>query len=179
MTKYLLLVVVTAATTAFAIMQFFPPKEVKKIVPTIVTKYDTVDALPTWFEDSVKKWKSRLATSDKTPIVITNTVVAAAPINVIATPEQRPDLWPLLSYHGGSKWADTAIILTFSLRTGKRAISRVFVPGILTDIESDSGHNVPKLTYTPFPKPKGRSLGSGLRLLLIGAGTIFVVDRVF
>ena len=144
------------------------------IIPRIITRYDTVEVTPKWLADSEKAWKKRKATTDTVNLVITNTVIVEKPINVGPDTTQRPDLYPILEYHGGVRFGDTATVVTFSLRSGNRTVSRIFVPGILSDMTADSV-NVPKLTYQSFPAPKRPSLLYRLKYILAGAALYSVI----
>lgn len=179
MSKYLFLVVITFLTTAFAVREFFP-RTVKETttIPVIVPKYDTVETLPKWYKDSVEHWKKRKHTTDTLPVLVTSTVVASAPINVIASPEQRPDIWPVLDFSGGTRLGDTAIIGSLSLRSGRVALSKFYIPGILTGIHMDSANSVPKLDFASFPEPKKPSLLYKLKMVGIGFGACTIYNGV-
>lgn len=143
-------------------------KKPKPQVPTIITRYDTVQVTPRWLNDSIKAWKSRKATTDTVNIIISNTIISHDTIYIGSDTANRPRIWPVLEFHGGVRFGDTASIVTFSLHSGLRAASRVFTPGILTDIEADTG-SIPKLTYAPFPEPKSPPLLYRLKYILAGA----------
>jgi len=180
MKSALVLILVTAITSVLLAREFFPRKVVDRVqIPVIVPKYDTVETLPKWYSDSVAYWKKKKHTTDTVPILISNTIVGAAPINVIATPEERPDLWPVLDYSGGFKFGDTALVGSLSIRSGKVAISKFFIPGILTGIHMDSANSVPKIDFVPFPAPKRPSLLYKLKMVGIGAGSCAIVGSVF
>ena len=179
MGKYLLLVIVTALTTAFAVREFLPRTlRETKTIPVIVPKYDTVETLPKWYKDSVRYWKKRTHTTDTIPLLISSTIVAAAPINISATPSERPDIWPLLDYSGGTRRGDTAIIGSLSLRSGRVAIHKFYIPGILTGIHTDSANSVPKLDFAPFPEPKKPSLLYKVKMIGIGFGACTIYNGV-
>ncbi len=174
------LVLVTSIVSTLLAREFFPRRVVDKVqIPVIVPKYDTVETLPKWYADSVAHWKKQKHTTDTIPLLISNTIVGAAPINVITTPEERPDLWPVLDYSGGIEFGDTAIVGSLSIRSGKVAISRLFIPGILTGIHMDSANSVPKVDFVPFPVPKGPSLLYRLKLVAMGVGAGYIVGRIF
>lgn len=166
------LMLVVAVTTALAVRTLWPKTVTVKSIPQIVTRYDTVPSVPEWYKDSVKYWKKRKYTTDTVNLEFTNTVVDTQYIPVNAPPEDRPDVWPLLSYHGGSKWGDTAVVSTYSLRSGNMAIAKVFVPGILVDIDAyrpDS--TTPRLNYAPFPKGEKHGFWHNPKIFSIGFGS--------
>lgn len=175
--KNLTLVIVTFALAFLIVRQWFPRTIVETSVPHIVTKYDTVTTLPRWFQDSLRIWKSRKPTTDTVNLVVTQTVVDTEYVPVNNPPEERPNVWPVLSYHGGDSFGDTAAVSTFDLRSGRLGLSKVFIPGILTDIEADS-NATPKLTFAPFPKQKGPTLFQSLKLIGIGFGSCMVYNGI-
>ena len=164
------LLAVTIVTTALAVRTLWPKVVTEKSVPQIVTEYDTVDALPKWYEDSVRIWKRRKATTDTIELYYTNTVVDTQYIPVNSPPENRPELWPVLSYHGSAKFGDTAVVSTYSVRNGNLGVSKAFVPGILTDIEAHANSR-PKLTYAPFPKGEKHGFWHNPKVFGIGFGS--------
>lgn len=176
--KTLWLVVLTIVITVVLYREFVPPKViVKSGVPYIVTKHDTVETLPSWYTDSIKIWKSRPASTDTFTLTITNTIVDTEYVPVNAPPENRPNLWPVLQFHGTASPGDTAVVSTFSVRNGNLAVSKVYSPGILTGIEADS-NTVPRLTFAPFPEPKKPSLLYKLKMIGIGYGACSIVNSV-
>lgn len=184
MKKELVLVGGAVVLTAALMWEFMPKRTVEKIIPNIITQHDTVsvDKLPDWYTDSVKKWKKRIHTTDTINIYVTNTIIRSDTIKqfvyVGSDTSKRPNLWPVISYHGGSRFGDTAIVTTFSLRAGIGSVSRVFIPGILTAIDVDSGKPYPSLTYVPFPKPKSPSLFYKVKMIAIGYGSCLLVNSV-
>lgn len=144
----------------------------------LVPKYDTVKVLPSWLKDSLKVWKKRPATTQKTPILISAMKVDTQYVPVDATPENRPNIHPLLSYNGGSRFGDTAITVTFGLRDGEPTISKVFIPGILTGIDANTEDGTPRMTYAPFPAPKKPSLLYRVKMIGIGAGACMIYNGV-
>ena len=176
--KTLWLVILTIVITIVLYREFVPPKViVESGVPYIVTKHDTVHTLPDWYKDSVRIWKQRATTTDTFNLVITNTIIDTEYVPVNAPPEHRPNLWPLLEYHGPVARGDTAVVSTFSVRNGNLAVSKVYSPGILTGIEADS-NTVPRLTFAPYPEPKGPSLFYKLKMMGIGYGVCSIVNSV-
>lgn len=172
--KNLLVIALVIITSGFAGRALFPVKvtEIQKI-PTIVTTHDTVERLPSWFADSVRIWKKRKTTTDTVNIVYGTTHVDTEYVRVPCDTAQRSNIRPVLSYHGSAKLGDTASVATFSLKNGSLDLSRVYIPGILVGIDADSTPT-PRLTFEPFPKPKGPSLLYRLKLLGIGfaSGTV-------
>lgn len=139
----------------------------KPSIPTIITKHDTVHTVRL---DTIWKLHTK-HTTDTVNLVITNTIVDTQVINVNAPPEERRNVWPLLAYHGGAKFGDTAVVSTFSLRSGRLGVSKVFIPGILIAIDAGEGDeaSVPKMSFEPFPAQKGTPLLQRLKYVLIGA----------
>lgn len=166
------LMAVIIIVTVIAVRTFWPKVVTEKSVPQIVTEYDTVRSVPTWYADSVRYWKKRKYTTDTLNLYFTNTVVDTQYVPVNSPPEDRPDVWPLLSYHGGSKWGDTAVVSTYSLRSGNMAITRVFIPGVLTDIDAfhEQG-TAPKISYAPFPKGEKHGFWHNPKVFGIGFGS--------
>lgn len=172
-----ILLLVTIVTTVVAVRTLWPRVVTKPSIPSIVTRYDTVHSLPQWFQDSVRQWKKRKYTTDTVNLYYTNTVVDTQYVPVNLPPEARPDTWPLLSYHGGSKWGDTAVVTTYSLRTGNASISRVFIPGILTDIDAyrpDS--TMPRLNYVPFPPGEKHGFWHNPAVFAVGFGSCAAIS---
>lgn len=149
-------------------------------IPTIITKFDTVRTVQ--FDTIWKKviHTVKTHTTDTVNLVISNTIVDTQFINVDAPPEERKNVWPVLSYHGGTKFGDTATVATFSLRSGKLGISKVFIPGILTAIEAGEGDgaSVPNLSFEPFPDAKKPSLFYRLKHVLVGAAAYALYQTV-
>lgn len=135
-------------------------------VPVIITKYDTVKTVQL---DTIFR-TVKVHTTDTVNLVISQTIVDTAYVDVISPPAERPALWPVLRYQGTAKWGDTATVATMSIQTGKLGISRIFQAGILTAIDVDSGNATPKFTYEPFPSAPGISLFERLKHVGIGAG---------
>ena len=173
MKSTIVLVLITAIASVLLAREFFPRRVVDRVqIPVIVPRYDTVETLPKWYADSLAYWKKRKHTTDTVPLLVSNTIVAGAPINVIATPEERPDLWPVLDFSGGTRLGDTAIVSSLSIRSGRVAISKFYTLGILTGIHMDSARSVPKLDFKPFPAPKGPSFLYKLKMMGLGVVTV-------
>lgn len=180
MSKTLTIVLLTAFLAIVLYREACWPAPPKPQIPHIITKFDTVSVLPTWFADSQKIWKQRKPKANTPNLIISSTIVkpdtGSADTSGIAVivpdltlpPEERPNVWPILSYHGGASFGDTAIVSAFSVRDGRLGISKVFVAGILTAIEADST-SVPKMSFSPFPDQKNPSLFYRLKYILIGA----------
>lgn len=181
MKKYLFLVAVTALTTGFAVRTWLPRTvKLEHTVPKIVTEYDTVHTLPAWYKDSVRYWKKRKYTTDTLNLYFTTTIVDTQEVPVNAPPETRPDVWPLLNYSGGAKFGDSAVVSTYSLRTGNMAVRKLFVPGILVGIDSyHEGDPAPRLNFEPFPKCPGPSFLYSLKMMGIGGGLVAIGSVVF
>lgn len=173
MKKELGIVVLTFVLTLFFVRAFFPrTKIITNTVPQIVTRYDTVESLPKWYADSLKKWKKTIHTTDTVNIYVTNTIVRTLRdtmfVNVGPDTTQRSKIWPIIAYHSGSHFGDSAVVSTFNLRSGIGSISKLFVPGILIAMDADSVNSYPKLTFAPFPPPKKISLFT--KIVYIGGG---------
>jgi len=168
MSKTLTIVLLTAFLAIVLYREACWPAPPKPQIPHIITKFDTVTVIPSWLSDSVKKWKKVKHTTDTVNLTITNTIVKTDTMKITLPPEERPNVWPILSYHGGASFGDTAVVSAFSVRDGRLGISKVFVAGILTAIEADST-SVPKMSFSPFPDQKNPSLFYRLKYILIGA----------
>ena len=172
----------TMVLTAFLMWKFMPRKEVVKIVPNIITKFDTVRTTPKWYDDSVKYWKKRKFTTDTVNIYVENIVVrdtgSTRFVNVGPDTTDRPSIWPITSYHGGTRFGDTAIVTSFNLRTGNGSITKIFIPGMLTSIVADSGSPLPRMTFAPFPKEKKPSLWYKIQLVASGFSACTIINSV-
>lgn len=177
MKRDLLLIAIITLVVFFTTREFFPKVVEKQAVPVIRTVYDTVPTLPEWYADSLPLWKKRKHTTDTLEVVIRETVVDTQYIPVNAPPDERPNLWPVLSYRGGSRFGDTAVVSSFDVRTGRLGVSTVFIPGILTSIEADSNAS-PKFTFAPFPELKKPSLFYKLKMVAIGFGACSAINMV-
>lgn len=166
------LMLVVIVTTVIAVRTLWPKVVTEKSVPQIVTRYDTLRSVPSWYADSVHYWKKRKYTTDTLNLYWTNTVMDTQYVPVNFPPEDRPDVWPLLSYHGSDKFGDTAVVSTYSLRSGNMAIAKVFIPGILTDIDAyHPDGTAPKLNYRPFPKGEKHGFWHNPKIFGIGFGS--------
>jgi hypothetical protein len=161
--------------------KLFPGKDVPvNVVPTIVTRYDTVSVTPKWYEDSVKYWKKRKWTTDTVNVTLSETVIDTQYVPIDGGPAVRPDWYPLLNLNSGNgTFGDTMFIHTFSLKDGKDAVSRVFIPGYLVGIDAQYPNKTPRLDFRPFPpqerhnwfypvKYTGMGILGGLGLGLLG-----------
>lgn len=179
MKSELLLITVVGVTASLLTREFFPRRVVDKVqIPVIVPKYDTVKTLPDWFEDSLKIWKRRKHTTDTIPILVERTIVDTQWFPVNNPPEDRPNLWPVLQYRGSDHFGDTAVVSSYSVRTGQLALSKVYIPGVLVAMEADTV-GTPKLTYNPFPVCPGPSFLYRLKLIGAGTGAGYVLGRIF
>lgn len=179
MNSSLVLTIVTSVAVFFATRELFPRSVVNKVeIPVIVPQYDTVEALPRWFDDSVKQWKKRKHTTDTVPILVERVVVDTQYFPVNAPPENRPNLWPVLSYHGSDRLGDTAVVSSYSTRTGQLSLSKVYIPGVLVALDADSV-GTPKLTYNPFPSCPDPSFLYKVKMMGIGGGVGYVLGRIF
>jgi len=160
------------------VWEFFPHQiPASPVIPHIITVHDTVSVLPKWYNDSIRAWKARKSTTDTVNIVITNTLVIKDTVYVGPDTNLRSRDWPILEYHGGSHFGDTALVRSFSLRSGNQNISRIFIPGILTDIQADSG-STPRMTFAPFPEPRRPPLLYRLKLMAMGYGACSIYNGV-
>ena len=178
MGRDLKLVLLVAGVTALAVRMWWPRTiHNREVVPTIVTRHDTVKIVPQWFKDSVKVWSKRRHTTDTliltTTVTLIDTVTVRVPVNL--PPEERPNLWPITLVRAGTRFGDTVVSQTFSLQSGQLGIARTFQPGMLTAVEWDSVA-APKFTFAPFPKPKGPGLWHNLKVGALGYGACSVVN---
>jgi len=158
-------------------------KEAPKVVPKIITVYDTVDKEPKWLTDSIKKWRKRVHTTDTVNLTPTVITLRDVHIPVNAPAEERPNIWPVLSVNGGRVWGDTTVIRSFSLRTGTEAVSKLFSTGYITDLEADFDSNsTPRITFTPFPASEKHGFWHNPKVfgygILAGIGLITVISVV-
>ncbi len=147
----------------------------KQIVPKIVTEYDTVEVVPKWLADSAKVWKKR---AKPTINVISETVVDTEFVPVGRPPEERPNIWPLMSVHGARKWGDTLTTVTFNLRDGRGGVSRVFATGYITDIEVGA-QPTPQITFKKFPPAEKHGFFHNPKVFGIGLATGTLVCLAF
>jgi len=133
------------------------PRTIKvgRDVPVIVTKYDTVK---TTFRDTVKLTKF---TTDTFNLVIHQTIHDTVVINVT---DNRPRLWPIISYIAVNK--TTANVRTFDLRSGIGATSEIYTPGPLSAlVAADSA--TPHITFGIYPEYHTSTLS---KLLYVAGG---------
>lgn len=118
------------------------PKTVKvgRNIPTIVTKYDTVHTV---WHDTVKV---NHYTTDTFNLIVRQTIYDTVVINVT---DNRPRLWPLLSYRTINR--DSAFVRTFDLSTGYGAASVIYTPGPLNTLVADS-FPTPNMTFGTYPE---------------------------
>lgn len=156
----------------FAGKCFFPHiKTVPQVIPEIHTEYDTVQTLPAWFEDSLNYWKKRKFTTDTVPLIIAVDHVDIPAIVIDTPPMLRPDWHPLLALNSNAgKFGDTLFTYTFSLRTGKEAVSKVFIPGYITGIDAQYPNETPRIDFKPFPKAEQHGWFYPIKYTLLGTG---------
>lgn len=145
-------------------------KEVEKVVPKIVTQYDTVEKSPKWLADSIKKWKKVVYTTDTINLTPIQIVINDERIPIDSPATKRPSYWPLLGYTSGGNFGDTAFVRTFSLKDGRTSVSKIFVPGILTGIDAEVNNPTPRLNFKPFPPEERHNWFYPIKHALIGAG---------
>lgn len=149
----------------------FPKREeVLKPVPTIVTVYDTV-------RDTVRLRGPRVVTTDTVQIVIRQTVHDTVQINVGCDTLERPPLWPVLNAQIGKSRGDTSRVTTFSLRSGRPTVSRIWTPGPLRSLWADTT-GTPRMDFYDPPKPPGVSLWTKVKWTVIGYGSCTLVNSV-
>lgn len=142
-----------------------------RVIPTIVTRYDTVETLPKWWEDSVKKWKKKVYVTDTVNLLATHVVVDTQYVPVDAPAEQRPDIHPLMYLNAGKgHFGDTVFTQTFSLKTGKTTLSKVFLPGIIVGIDANYPSGTPRIDFEPFYPAEQHGWFYPTKHKLIGAG---------
>lgn len=110
-----------------------------RVIPQIVTKFDTVRTI---WHDTVKV---NHFTTDTFNLIIHQTIHDTVVINVT---DNRPNIWPLISYHTVNK--DSANVRTFDLRTGRGASSTIYTPGPINTIVTDS-FPTPHMTFGTYP----------------------------
>lgn len=172
--KQTVLIILGILGISLLVREVFPKKETVIQPPLITTKYDTVQSVPKWLTDSLKKLERRKATRDTVEVIITNTIYDTTFVNVSSDSTLRPKVWPIHSYIGGTKYGDTAVVNTFSLRSGQGATSKVYITGILTGILMDTS-SIPKLIFEPFPKPKKPPIKGYIIGGLVGLGACAIL----
>lgn len=165
--------ILVAGLSIFLYKQFFPSPIPPPNIPIIVTKTDTVHSVPSWLDDSIKVWKKIKYITDTFNLTKIVTVVDTQLIPVNAPPELRPKLNPLLSYHSRD---NNATVRTYSLQTGSEAISSIYNPGYVTDIEVDS-NLVPRMNFKPFPVYHP-SLWTKLEFFGLGFGSCSIANKL-
>lgn len=169
--KLAILLSISTVTAFFIGKELFPrEKEVEKKVPVIRTEYDTVEVRPAWLEDSIKKWKKTVYTTDTINLTPIQIVINDAKIPINAPAEQRPRINPLLSYSGGRAFGDTALVRTFNLQDGTESVSKIYVPGILTAIDAEVDNPTPRLNFEPYPPKERHNWFYPVKHILMGAG---------
>ncbi|SRR6266478_7544933 len=147
------------------------PKEVThdRVIPQIITKTDTVQRVPNWLADSIKKWKVRKVTTDTFNLVVERTVIQHDTIlDSLA-------LWPVLTFFRDAKSrADTAFVRTW--RHGVGVVSRVYSPGPVVAILADTSPT-PRIQFGEWPHVQ-TSKWTKLMWAGIGFGACAVTGRV-
>jgi hypothetical protein len=133
---------------------------------------------PEWLKDSIKSWKKKIHTTDTVNLTITQTIHDTQYVNVDAPAEERRDIWPLLTLNADrGQFGDTLFVRTFSLKTGKDGVSKLFVPGYIVGIDAEYPNATPRIDFEPFPPEekhnwaypvKYTALGIGIGALLTG-----------
>jgi hypothetical protein len=146
-------------------------KEVEKIVPTIVTQYDTTEVEPEWLQDSLKKWRNKKYTTDTTILTHVQLTITDVKIPIDSPAAARPDIYPVLSINGGRRFGDTTFIRTFSVKDGHMAVSSVFTAGYITDLDVESHNNpTPRINFEPFPPEERHNWLYPIKHTLLGVG---------
>lgn len=180
MKRDLILIALVAAISVVLTCSLMPDDEEESTIPQIITRIDTLEKLPEWLDDSLKRWRKRVHTTDTVNLVTERVVIRTdtAFIRIPCDTAERSRLQPVVSYFGGSRFGDTALVTTFSLRTGFATISKVFIPGILTAMVADSVTGTPAFTFEPFPAQKGTSLWTKLKWAGVGFAGCSVYNTV-
>ncbi len=156
----LFVLIVLMAGAAIAVRELFPKTNtITNVVPQIVTQYDTVEVYIS--PDTIE-----VVTTDTVNIILRETFFDTTLINVACDPEERPEIYPVLTLRMGENFGDTSIVETFSLRTGKPTRSILYTPGFLTSLDI-TNEPTPRMNFTAFPKPRV-SLWNKLKYSLIG-----------
>lgn len=138
-TLLLVLILVVGAVLG---RSFFPKTvEIGRNIPTIVTKHDTVHT--TWTKHDTVKVEH--FTTDTFNLIVRQTIYDTVVINVS---DNKPDVWPLLSYRTINR--DSAYVRTFDLRTGYGAASTIYTPGPLNTLVTGS-FPTPNMTFGTYP----------------------------
>lgn len=133
-----------------------PRTEPSRVIPRIVTQYDTVHTLQ---RDTI--WRTRTVrhyTTDTFNLVIRETIYDT----VVVSPSSR--LWPIVSYT--MRHRDTARVRTYDPITGHGAAVEVWTPGPLHEIQADTTPT-PRMTFGTYPNTK---TSGGTKLLYLLGG---------
>jgi len=133
-----------------------------KPVPQIVTVYNTV-------HDTVRLEGPSIVTTDTLQIVEQVTLHDTVQILIPADTARRPMLWPVLNVQVGRSRGDTTTSTTFSLRSGRSVVSRIWTPGPLKSLWADSS-GTPRMDFYPSVEPKGISAATKGLWAAIGFG---------
>lgn len=110
---------------------------VGRIIPTIITKRDTVKV----------PWKQTIyhTTTDTFNLIVHETIHDTVVVNVTTN---KPILWPVIGYT--QLKSDTASVRTFELASGRGAVLTVYTPGPLIGLYADST-SAPQMSFGVYP----------------------------
>lgn len=140
-------------------------------VPMIVTQHDTV-------HDTLRLELRPPAPKPGTPnLTISVTIHDTSNLNAGEKPQDRANLWPVLSLSVGRRVGDTTTANTFSLRTGQVAVSRFYTAGPLLNVWADST-GAPRLLFGDSPRPPRVSIWTKAEWTAVGWGGCTVVNAI-
>lgn len=159
-----------AVLTVVVVRGFFWPAPPPPPIPRIVTVYDTI-------YDTLRIVAPRRTTTDTVQLVTRQTVYDTVYLNLGCDPAQRSAVWPILSVEAGKKVGDTTVVSSFSLRTGEGAVSRIWTPGPLLGVWSDTTAT-PRITFGPPPAPRRTPFLTKLTWAGVGYASCSVVNGI-
>lgn len=153
--------ILAAVLGGIVVRECFPRREqVIKPVPQIVTVHDTVKV-------PVQIKGPRVVTTDTVQLIIRETIHDTVQLNVNADSAQRPALWPVLNAQIGKSRGDTSQVITFSLRSGQTAVSKLWTPAPLRGIYADTTPT-PRLDFFEPLQPRAVSLLTKIKWSSVG-----------
>lgn len=169
MKQSLLLAVLAAVLGGVLVRECFPRTIQGPIpVPTIVTVHDTT-------HDTVRIAPPKLPPMPN--LVMRVTFHTPIQIRVDAPPEERSPLWPVLNAQIGKSRGDTSQVITFSLRSGQTAVSKIWTPAPLRAIYADTTAT-PRLDFYEPELRRAVSLWTKVKWTSVGFGLCRVQEAV-
>lgn len=108
-------------------------------------------------------------------LTIRETIHDTTFIQIGPAPEQRTNIWPVLTVDVGKKVGDTTRITTFSLRSGQGASSQIYTGGPLLGVWADSV-GTPRVLFGTPPQPASVSFWTKVKWGGLGYASCEVVN---